>query len=440
MEQDVTNITLLGLLFIMCLGLLILTLPRRYAVVPILISACYMTLGQVLVIGGLHFTIYRIFLILGLIRILGRKEIYSIKINKIDKILIAWISVSTCLYIGVRGLSAVFDSNTGLAYGLLLNYILFRAIIRDIEDVIRTVELLAVIIIPLAVFFIYEMETGKNIFSALGGVQELSEIRDGRVRCQGPFRHPILAGTFGATTFPLFIGLWKCQTRKRYLTASAILVTAIIVITSASSGALLAYLAGTVGLGCWHFKSHMRIIRWGIVVMLLSLHAVMKAPVWFLIARVSDLVGGGGYHRSALIDAAIHHFSEWWLLGTTYTAHWMPYGITADPNNVDLTNQFIVEGVRGGVLSMGLFVWLIANLFKVVGIASNNMYENSDRRRFMIWSLGCVVFSHVVSMFSITYFDQTIMFWCLIIAMIAVCILNSHARQKYYGRNVHLSR
>ena len=43
---------------------------------------------------------------------------------------------------------------------------------------------------------------------------------------------------------------------------------------------------------------------------------VMKAPVWaILIARVSDLVGGGGWHRAFIIDVCIKNFGTWWLIG-----------------------------------------------------------------------------------------------------------------------------
>jgi hypothetical protein len=419
MEQNVTNITNFGLLLTVCLGILILKLPKRYALVPLLISGCYMTLGQSILVGGLHFTVYRILILTGLIRIFIRKEIFDIKLNHIDKVLIVWILVRYAMNIALRGTNAVADDHAGFAYGILGTYFIIRAMLRNIEDVIYTVNVFAIIVIPLAVIFVYEMETGKNIFSVFGGVSELSEIRDGRIRCQGPFRHPILAGTFGATTFPLLIGLWKYETKKHYVIATAILSSTIIVICSASSGPLLAYLAGIAGLLCWRIRSHMRAIRWGSVVMILGLHAVMKAPVWFLIARLGDIVGGGGYHRATLIDAAIKHYNEWWLIGTTYTAHWMPTGITADPNMADITNQFIVEGVNGGIITMGLFIWLIAKCFKKVGIEAGRNTGSFNRDRFMIWSMGCVVLSHVVSMFSVAYFDQIIIFWCLIIAMIA---------------------
>jgi hypothetical protein len=48
----------------------------------------------------------------------------------------------------------------------------------------------------------------------------------------------------------------------------------------------------------------------------------MKAPVWFLIARI-DLAGGSsGYHRAMLIDTFLRHFGDWWLLGTKDAFSW----------------------------------------------------------------------------------------------------------------------
>src|SRR2546427_9109837 len=118
----------------------------------------------------------------------------------------------------------------------------------------------------------------------------------------------------------------------------------------------------------------------------------MKAPVWFLIARVSDIIGGGGWHRVALIDTAIRHFDEWWLMGTSYTAHWLATQLEVNPDMVDITNQFISEGVGGGILSMCLFIWLIVKCFKVTGLAVHNEIQFPNPERFMVWSLGCALF------------------------------------------------
>jgi hypothetical protein len=379
-----------------------------------------MTLGQVLMIGPLHFTIFRIVILVGLIRIFFRREIVGIKLNAIDKVLIIWVLTSSVFYIILRGGSSEsIIYRLGASYNAMGIYFITRALVWSFEDIVHAIKMLGIIIIPLAVLFIVEWTTGRNLFSVFGGVSELTGVRDGRLRCQGPFQHPIMSGTFGATALPLFIGLWAYTIQYRRLAAGAIVAATIIVFTSSSSGPLLAYVASVIGLMFWVFRSQMRLIRWGLVFSLMALHLVMKAPVWFLIARISELIGGGGWHRSALIDAAIRHFNEWWLIGTAYTAHWMPTGLAIDPNNTDITNQFIGEGVNGGLISMCLFIWLIVKCFKAVGDTAHDETVFSRPEQFMIWSIGCALLSHVASLFSVSYFDQIIIFWYLVIAMSA---------------------
>jgi hypothetical protein len=134
------------------------------------------------------------------------------------------------------------------------------------------------------------------------------------------------------------------------------------------------------------------------------------------------LIGGGGYHRSALIDAAINHIGEWWLIGTKFTADWMPTTIPANPDMIDITNQFICEGVNGGIISLVLFIWLIVRCFKVVGIAANSKNNVMSSDTYVYWTMGCAVLGHVVSMISVAYFDQIVIFWYLLIAMIAAIV------------------
>ncbi len=419
-ENEVSNITAGSLAFILLMGFLLLLLPRRYALVPLLISGCYMTLGQVLIIGNLHFYLIRILIFFGMLRIFVRKEIFSIRLISIDKILIAWLIVSTFLYVIFSGNYVSLTERLGKVYNTVGIYFLIRALVRDLDDIVLTVKMLGIIIIPLAFLFTIEYTTGKNPFSIFKGVAEYSEIRNGKIRCQGPFLHSILAGTFGATAMPLFVGLWLYNNRSRLLATGAILSASIIVYLSASSGPLLAYIVSIVGLICWKFRSNMRSIRWGIAIVLLALHVFMKAPVWFLVSQIGDLIGGGGWYRSALIDAAIRHINEWWLIGTARTVHWMPTGLAIDPNSADIVNYFVAQGVSGGLLALILFIWLIVKCFKTVGVTVRNKDLFSTPERLMIWSLGCTVLGHVASFFSVSYFDQITIFWYLVIAMIAV--------------------
>jgi hypothetical protein len=414
-ERESEHITPITIILGLCLGLLQLVLPRRYAFVPVFIGGCYMRVGEHLLIAGLHFYLLRVLILFGVTRVLLRGELSSIRPNGIDGVLIAGLVVHTFLFLMFDGTNTTLNGRLGTLYDAVGVYLLVRASVRSVDDALAVLKACAVVVIPLAVPFIMESVSGRNAFAALGGVPPLSEIRDGHVRSTGPFKHPILAGTFAATTMPLFVGLWASGKASRVVVTFAIASVTIIVITSRSSGPLSAFAVASVGLLIWPCRNMMRVIRWGMLLALLGLALVMKQPIWFLIARVSDLTGGGGWYRSGLIDAAVQHFDEWWLIGTGYTAHWMATGVT--DTSADLVNQFVAQGVNGGLLTVLLFVWLLVKCFQAVGTGLNTP-GHSSRTQFAIWSMGCGLAGHVASFFSVSYYDQIIIFWCLLIGSI----------------------
>ena len=65
----------------------------------------------------------------------------------------------------------------------------------------------------------------------------------------------------------------------------------------------------------WPVRHRMKIFRWGVTICLIGLQLVMKAPVWALIQRINLVGGNSGYHRYELVNQAILHFREWWLVG-----------------------------------------------------------------------------------------------------------------------------
>lgn len=152
---------------------------------------------------------------------------------------------------------------------------------------------------------------------------------------------------------------------------------------------------------------------------LLALQLLMKAPIWYLFARMSDLLGmGGGWYRSALIDAAVGHFAEWGLMGAVYTAHWMPFQLT--PNMADITNQYIGEGVDGGAISMVLFIGILVSAYRHVGIGgASARLVGFLRLEVLAWVVGASLTAHAVSYLGIGYFDQMIVFWFLILSVAA---------------------
>ena len=426
--ENVSFITPFGLAFIATMGLLILALPRRLVFLPFIMAACYTTLGQRVVIAGLNFDLIRILLLFGWVRLLIRGEIKAFVFTVIDKLIIGFVLASIITATILTPTMDTLTNRMGQAYNTILTFFLFRFLIRDMDEIIFMLKITAIVILPLALSMIIEKSTQRNIFSVLGGVPEITVIRDGRLRCQGPFRHPILAGTFGATLFPLFFALWNRQTKGRIFAYIGIISSTIITVASASSGPLMAYLASIIGLFFWPLRNQMRFVRWTLLAGIAMLAVVMKAPIWFLIGRLSEITGGTGWDRALLIDEAIKHFSEWWLLGTTYTAHWIfdngvDNGLTilpVDPNMVDMTNQYILIGVQSGILPLMLFILIIGYCFQGLGRTRRMLTDQSSYKQMIPWVLGSALFAHAVSFLSVAYFDQMRLMWVLLLSIIAL--------------------
>ena len=412
-----------GLSFSLAMAGLLLGLPRRYAMIPIIVLVCYMTMGERIVVMGLNFTMIRILLLFGWLRLLIKGELCRMRWNSVDKLIIAWAIVRTVNYTLVWGTSSALINRLGYAFDIAGAYFLFRYLVRDEEDVYRAIRYLALFIGPLALFIALEKITGRNAFAVFGGVPAISEIRNGILRCQGPFGHSILAGTFGATAIPLFVGLWLYRRSHLALAALAILSSTIIVAMSGSSGPVLGAAFGLLALGLWPIRRNMRAVRWGLVLLLVILHFTMNSPVWFVIARASVFSGSTGWFRGFLIDMSIRHLSEWWLIGTNAYASWHYY-------LADVTNQYLVEGFSGGLLGMGLFIGILAYSFRSVGRRVHSSRINR-KGQYLAWALGAVLLAHTVTFISVSYFDQNaILFYLLLAAIASLSALPSAVAQK----------
>jgi len=65
--------------------------------------------------------------------------------------------------------------------------------------------------------------------------------------------------------------------------------------------------------------------------------------------------------------------------------------------------------------------------FRLIGRTLRDSKDFSSERRFLVWTLGVLLFGHVVNMLSIALFDQSIVYLYLILAAIG-------AVAKYGGR------
>jgi hypothetical protein len=420
-DYNRTQIHAVALALTLAMGVAMLVVRRDRVVIPLLIVACFVTHAQRIVVGGLDFSMLRILVLFGWTRVLMRGELRDFRPQLLDKALLLWLLIGTLAYsLGPRGSTGAFIFRLGVMFDAAGIYFLFRVLLRDVRDVDRAVTVFGWIALALAGPMLFEHFTRWNVFAALGGVHEITAIRDGRLRCQASFSHPIMVGNFGASTAALLGALWMGAPRRRAWTGAALLASTLIVILSSSTGPLIAFLSALLGWSVWPLRRSMRSVRWVAGLVILALHLVREKPVWHLIGRISSITGGTGWHRYRLIDEAIAHFDEWWLAGTRTTLHWnLPTGPS------DITNQYVLEGVRGGIGTVLSFVAVLAFGFRTVGACVRRASALRALPRFparqaalLGFGLGVCLFAHSVAFIAVSYFGQLESIFYLQLAMI----------------------
>lgn len=385
-------------------------------VIPWLLIVFLVPFGQVVVLGGVHFTVYRIVVLFGLIRLSitassARAGKFVGGFSAID------IAFTLCALFSFIAFSVQWMETAALikSLGNLLDglggYFVLRFLIRNSEDVLRAIKVFAYIALTLAICMTNEHFTHQNVFGLLGGTPLSVSMRDGKARAMGSFEVYITAGVFGATLLPLFMSLCS-DAKTRLIALLGIVGGTVMTLTSSSSTPLLAYAAGIVGLCFWPFRRRMRAFRWGLVLILVTLHLCMKAPVWALIARI-DLTGSSsGFHRYMLVDQCIRHFSDWWLIGVKNYNDW---GF----DTWDLSNQYVADALTGGLATLVTFVLVISRSFGQLGAARRRV-EGDRKREWYLWCLCAALLSHVMAYLGIGYFDQMQVAWFTLLAIIGV--------------------
>jgi hypothetical protein len=432
----------IALVFLIVSATVVMVLRRERAPIPLLASCCYMTIGQGVELGPISLPVYRLVLAAGLLRVLVRRETMAGGINMIDKLMIAWAAwmvFASFFHEWRPGSGPVYAS--GFVYNIMLVYFLTRVWCRDLSELMAVLRMVAWLLVPVAVAMLAEHILERNFFGMLfGGVPEGVYVRDGKIRAQGPFVHPLLAGTVGAVCFPLLIGIWR-----RYRVSATIGLAACIamVFASTSSGPLMSLFMGMFALLMWFYRGWLRVVRWAVIGAYVSAEILMTQPAYFLISKI-DLTGSStGWHRSKLIQVAFEHLSEWWVFGTDYTAHWGINTIEGD-RHVDVTNYYLWIGTIGGLPAMLLLIAIMWCAFVWVGKSVRNAPAALQEHRFMIWCLGAGLFAHAAMSLSMGYTDQSMMFFWLnigiISSMYSVVVMAVAAEKPACGAVNHLAK
>ncbi len=147
----------------------------------------------------------------------------------------------------------------------------------------------------------------------------------------------------------------------------------------------------------------------------------MTEPIWSLISKMSVVPGSTGMHRYNLINQALIHFDEWAILGSRNTSHW-GRGLN------DLTNVYIGEGVRGGLITLIILLVMLYTALKTLFRLS--MEQRGHKQRFLVWCIFVAIAGNCIAFFGVSYFGQMTMLLYLMFSWFS-CIYGNERNTKY---------
>ena len=435
------------ILVVLLLAAIVLWAPRRWALLALFASAMYLSHRNGVNILGLRMYPGRFLEMAAFIRVLFRREFHWREFNSLDSMVALAYSYVTIVFL-IRtalgfGTSEAITMVTPLAkvgelVDVLLIYVAFRGLVKDTSDLRWLLRGVVFLLVPYVCSLWIERVSGQNPLAVVGAVPRVwTDANDGRVRCMGAFSHPALLGTFGAALAAMYIAMVVGRV-QRAVGVAGLAASLAIVLMANSGGPLTMLVVIILGWVCWLIRAHMKMFRLILLAAAVSLVIVMRDPIWYLPSKMSLVFGGGGWHRSYLMQQAINDFDKWWLGGMPLdlTLSWFPYLIL---NAADITNVYVAFGIDGGLMAIVLFVLVFIIAFKYVGHAAAAMRSLGTAghcSELIVWGLGAALAGHMVNFISITYFDQSMTFWLFELAAVsgvAATSLSSSTTHKSIG-------
>ena len=396
----------------------------RAALLGAMVGILYLTQSQRVDVAGFNLYAVRFVELAGFVRVMARGEFSRRDLTGVDKALIAaYLYTVTVFLLRSREDQAYV---IGSAVDAFLTYFTFRGLINNVQTLKWFLGAFTVMLVPYVLLVVFESLTFNNPFGIIGGFQMAwggeTWFRNGRLRAVGSFGHPSLMGTLGGTFLPMYMALWFSENRRFVALAGGCLCFGI-VWASNSGGPLSCAAFSVVGWLFWMLRKNMNWVRRGMALMLVVLGMSIKAPIWYLIARIGSVTGGDSWHRAQLLDVATHNLNLWWLAGmpTSWTKDWLPYTNTVT-GVADMTNHFLVFGITAGLGAIVLLVLLLTSAFSHIGKALASVRASATPEpglEHIYWGLGVVLTVHLANWFSITYWDQINLVWFMHISIVS---------------------
>lgn len=390
---------------------------RRYAIIAFIIVMNFIPNGVRIYAIGLNFSVLRLLIVVVGMRIILRREATRIRATGLDALvafyIVAWTLAAFLQRPAVSSLIGILGTDLD-RFGA---YLVVRALIRDEHDIRTMVRALIVSCFVLVVAIGYEHQTDSNPFHFLGGVPLVSAIRNGRIRAQGPYPHPLVAGALWTAVLPLIIAFARWNGKRNLSAYLAVPAVFLIVYFTGSSTTLIALAVAILGSALYYQRNWVPSLVATAVVGIAAISLWWWHPIWFLYTKIDLISGSTGYFRYLLVNSFVEHWREWFLIGTRNAYSWGANLSLGRLGLSDWVNQFIAEAGNGGIVTLLAFVAVIGKALSYAGHAVRAAGDATERR--IRWSIGASILVHVFNFLGMSYYGQVTFSWWMTVAVCA---------------------
>jgi hypothetical protein len=325
------------------------------------------------------------------------------------------------VYVGITLLTHQFmralENRSGFLMDTFLAYLAARFCLTDWESLITVTKWLAVILIPLALMGVLEATV---IWRPYGHLRQycpwrpdarLQPGRFGLERAAGPFGHAVLFGACFTTFLPLVYALRHQQGSWRTMAYFSSGMLIIGCSSTVSAGSVSMLITALFALAMERFKRWIKPLGVSAIVSVVLIGIISNRPFYHVIVTRLNPLGGSGWHRARLIDAAVEHLREWFWAG--YGPNDPGWGSSLGMGWTDVTNQYLLMGVKYGVLGIIALCLVLVIVFHRL-IRLHNESGNPIIKSW-VWAFGSSAFSIAVVWNSIAFFEQMeVLFYCFL--------------------------
>jgi hypothetical protein len=394
------------------LSVLVIMLRPKYAFVAYIIGLLWYPAYLAVSIGTIDILVGRFVVAVLLIRCFFNDSIRrKFTWNRLDTL----VTLSMVVYVGaylitqVNPIGETLEGRAGFLMDTWFAYLAARFIVTNRTELISILKCISIALVPLAILGVIESITYWQPFAPLwrfspwyGGLGFVSEGRWGFARAVGPFSHAILFGGVFAMFLPLMYYLRREKGDWRSMTYIILGIALLGALSSMSSGPWVMVI---VVIFCLFMERHKHFVKPLFIFFVVScilIGVASNRPFYHVIASWANPLGGASWHRARLIDVAIMKFDEWWMIGYgDKDPGWGEYfGMGAS----DITNEYILNGVRYGILGIIALCAVLAKAFR--GLISTYRRMTHPAMKSLCWAFGSLLFSVAVGWMSVSFFGQ----------------------------------